>query len=92
MAATGERDGAVRVPSANMMAPTRGIVTGPDGNLWFTDYNTAGTYGRITPSGKVTIFSRGLTNTSYPYDIKPGPRKTLWLTELVSNRIGKLLI
>ena len=30
-----------------------GITTGPDGNLWFTEYNG----GRITPPGEVTEFA-----------------------------------
>src|SRR5262245_6878971 len=32
------------------------IVTGPDGNLWFTEFN-ADKIGRITPSGAITEFT-----------------------------------
>ena len=32
-----------------------GITTGPDGNLWFTEFG-AGKIGRITPSGSITEF------------------------------------
>src|SRR5262245_23754173 len=32
-----------------------GITTGPDGNLWFTEY-LANKIGRITPSGTITEF------------------------------------
>ena len=75
---------------SSKMGP-RGIATGPDGNLWFTDYNAPG-YGRITTNGTFTTFRNGLQSNSYLYDIKPGPGGTLWVTELVSNRIGKLVL
>ena len=32
-----------------------GITTGPDGNLWFTEYG-GDKIGRITPSGTITEF------------------------------------
>ena len=38
----------------------RGIASGPDGNMWFTDSRHA-TVGRITPQGAVTVFSEGIT-------------------------------
>lgn len=28
----------------------------------------------------------------YLYDVEPGMNHTLWITELASNRVGKLLI
>jgi streptogramin lyase len=39
------------VPNANIPA----IASGPDGNLWFTEY-VAAKIGRITPAGKINEF------------------------------------
>ena len=50
----------------------RGITSGPDGNLWFTDYD-GGAIGRIIPSGVFTVFSIGLTANSGPQGITTGP-------------------
>lgn len=47
-------------PAANSGPDT--ITTGPDGNLWYTDYNyNAANIGRITPSGSVSEFPAGLS-------------------------------
>lgn len=35
-------------------ANPKGIVAGPDGNLWFTEKSRPGRIGRITPSGAIT--------------------------------------
>ena len=58
-----------------------GIVTGPDGNLWFTDFDAIG---RMTTTGVVTMFS---TPTLAPYatDIAVGSDGNLWFTEQVGN-------
>jgi streptogramin lyase len=42
-----------------------GITRGPDGNIWFTEYNTPSAIGKITPSGMIT---------SYPIGNPPGIR------------------
>lgn len=58
------------------------ITAGRDGNLWFTESNVAGTalrIGRITPSGKITEFSRGISGS--PDYITAGPDGNLWFTE-----------
>jgi streptogramin lyase len=72
------------------------IVSGPDGNLWFTEQN--GKIGRMTVSGQVTEFtvpsqsSYGfpLSGSGYPYVITAGPDGNLWFTELLANKIGKI--
>ena len=40
-----------------------GIVQGPDGNLWFTQFNSPGRVARITPAGVVTQFTGGVTRS-----------------------------
>jgi virginiamycin B lyase len=49
-----------------------GITTGPDGNLWFTEFSN-NKIGRITPSGTVTEFSGISTGGLFYADIAAGP-------------------
>jgi streptogramin lyase len=65
------------------------IVTGPDGNLWFTESGT-GRIGRITPSGTVTEFSAGITPGAKLGEIAAGPDGNLWFTEPNTNGIGRI--
>jgi streptogramin lyase len=68
--------------------PTR-ITTGPDGNLWFIEWN-AGRVGRITPDGTLTEFPTpmdGLGPTG-PQDIVSGPDDNLWFTR--DRRISRM--
>jgi len=68
-----------------------GITAGPDGNLWYTEYgDTAGGIGRITPAGKVTEFSAGLTAEVQPGGITTGPDGNLWFAENNERRIGRI--
>jgi streptogramin lyase len=62
------------------------IVAGPDGNLWFTEnvpFKSEGgrvAVGRVTPRGKVTRFSAGLTPRTEPLRIVAGADGNLWFT------------
>ena len=66
-----------------------GIAAGPDGNVWFTEYD-AGRIGRITPSGAVTEFSAGITVGSSPRDIVVGSDGNLWYADTNGRRIGRI--
>ena len=67
-----------------------GIVAGPDGNLWFTEF-LGKRVGRITPAGVVTEFSAGFTPADgFPTSIAAGPDGNLWFTEPYGNRIGRI--
>ena len=66
-----------------------GIVTGPDGNLWFTQRG-ADRVGRITPAGVVTEFSAGITPGSGPRGIAAGPDGNLWFAEPDRNRVARI--
>jgi streptogramin lyase len=70
------------VPSR--MSLPRSIVSGPDGNLWFTEYFT-GNIGRITPNGIVTEFPLGEPN---PTNITSGPDGNLWFT--TRYKVGRI--
>jgi virginiamycin B lyase len=54
------------------------MATGPDKNVWFTEYNAA-RIGKITPTGVVTEY--GIPNQFTGYDIAAGATNTLWFTE-----------
>ena len=71
-------------PGFSANSVPEGIAAGPDGNLWFTEFNAhalgagPGRIARITPAGAVTEFTRpGLDR---PLLIAPGPDDNLWFT------------
>src|SRR5262249_39073265 len=67
------------------------IITGPDGNMWFTIRNRA-SIGRITPKGVITEFPLP-SQFSSPQEIATGPDGNLWFTEEASRgeyRIGRI--
>lgn len=65
------------------------IVTGPDGNLWFTG-NSANNIDKITPSGVVTEYH--LSGNQQPFGITVGPDGNLWFTNVAGNSIGKITL
>ena len=68
----------------------RGITAGPDGNIWFTFYESSFFGGRgivrITPSGVATVFSSGIDQYSKLGSIAAGPDGNLWFT--LTNATG----
>ena len=64
-----------------------GITTGPDHNLWFTEYNTS-KIGRSTPGGSVTDFS--IPSGGTPTGITTGPDGNVWFTERSGHNIGRI--
>lgn len=91
MRPSGRITGVFRIPTP-YSDPSR-IVTGPDGNLWFTEQGAVGAngccepthpapgkIGRITPRGHITEFTTP-TPFSNPAGITVGPDGNLWFTE-----------
>jgi streptogramin lyase len=77
------------LPTRN--ASPRGIVAGPDGNLWFTEASPeVSRIGRLTSTGDLTEYTLP-TSATEPADIAVGPGGTLWLTESAADRIARLL-
>ncbi len=64
-----------------------GITNGPNGQLWFADYN-GGDIGEISTGGTVTLFPA--TGTSHAYGITTGPDKTLWYTLRAPGGVGRI--
>ena len=56
------------------------ITAGPDGNLWFIE-EYGDRIGRITPKGKVTEFSVGITPGAFLSGITAGPDGNVWFTD-----------
>jgi virginiamycin B lyase len=65
-----------------------GIVTGPDGALWFTE-NGGNKIGRITTDGSLTEFPIPSAN-SFPSDIIVGPDGALWFAEMFGEKLGRI--
>jgi streptogramin lyase len=64
------------------------IITGPDGNLWFTEQN-GNNIGRLTTSGTFTEFALPTANSD-PFDLRNGPDNNTWFTERNANQIGRI--
>jgi virginiamycin B lyase len=76
-------------PTPTKSAPIA-ITAGPDRALWFTEFtNGAGAIGRITPSGRFTVFPFPTANSG-PSAITAGPDGNLWFTEFDGNAIDRI--
>jgi streptogramin lyase len=62
-----------------------GIIAGPDGNVWFTEF-FVGKIGRITTGGTVTEFPAA----GNPQLIVVGSDNNLWFTETSISKIGRM--
>jgi streptogramin lyase len=59
------------------------IISGADGNLWFTEPGSAGSrtsIGSVTPAGRITFFTAGLNVGTRPRDIVAAPDGKMWFT------------
>ena len=74
------------IPTASSQ-PTS-IVTGPDGNLWFTEMY-ASKIGRITPAGAITEYATP-TPWAGPAGIAKGADGNLWFAENYGSNIAKI--
>jgi streptogramin lyase len=71
-----------------------GITAGPDGNLWFAEFQ-GNKIGRITTAGLVTgefplPTNYGSSFGCAPEGITAGPDGNLWFTERAGNKIGRI--
>ncbi len=74
-------------PDTNVLN-ARNIVTGPDGNLWFTSFQTA-RIGRIDPEDdSITTYTDAALVS--PNGIVVGPDGALWFTDFGGGRIGRI--
>jgi streptogramin lyase len=68
------------IPRGNALA--KDVAAGPDGNLWFTEYDR-GKIARMTPWGIVTEFDT--PSDGAPEGIVTGPDGNLWFTDADKN-------
>jgi streptogramin lyase len=68
-------------------SPPTSIVAGPDGALWFTEYD-GHKIGRITTAGLITEFA--IPHFASPAGIVAGPDGNLWFAENDGNSIGRI--
>ncbi len=66
-----------------------GVAAGADRDVWFTQQDSD-QVGRMTPTGKVTEFSNGITAASGPGGIAAGPDGNMWFTESDADQIGRI--
>jgi streptogramin lyase len=74
------------------------ITTGPDGNVWFTEYLNGGfssSIARITPTGSISEFPLPASNSSngiggVQASIALGHDGALWFTDSRNNSIGRI--
>jgi streptogramin lyase len=66
-----------------------GVTAGPDGNLWFTDYE-ADVIGRITPAGVITTFKNPAQDLQGALGITAGPDGNVWFTDEEADLIGRI--
>jgi streptogramin lyase len=84
--------GVITEYSAGMTVGARplSIVTGPDGYLWFTEYD-GNRIGRIDPATRtIAEFSSGIAAAAGPRGIAAGPDGSLWFTEHDVDQIGRI--
>ncbi len=75
------------IPTAN--SNPLDITSGPDGNLWFVEFNGE-KIGKITPNGTVTEYAIPTSNAN-PAGITSGPDGNIWFTEQFGpSQIGKI--
>ena len=74
------------IPTANSNPAE--ITLGPDGNLWFTEYDGS-KIGRVTPAGNITEFPLP-TPYAEPHGITAGPDGNVWFTEVAANQVGRI--
>jgi streptogramin lyase len=81
------------IPSETSVTGTpQGIVSGPDGNLWYTDSSLSQIV-QFSPASK-TVLNRYQTATplANPAGIVVGKDGALWFTENDANKIGRITI
>jgi streptogramin lyase len=64
------------------------IVTGPDGNLWFTE-SKGNAIGQMSPKGNFLKYVFPMFSGSGPHQITVGADGNLWFTETVGNSVGR---
>jgi len=66
------------------------ITVGPDGNLWFTEFDS-GSLARILPFAPNTITEFNISHADIrPAGIASGPDGNVWFVEITGNQVGRI--
>ena len=85
---TGGMAASIHIPSGDSTA-LDGIARGPDGNVWFTEFNHIG---KITPMGKITEFKYVTQPGTNQYGgVTGGSDGNVWFAESSQNAIGRIV-
>lgn len=76
-------------PSATDGSGPFHIITGFNGELWYTEL-LSGSIGRMTTGGAVLPSIPTPTPNSAPLDLRIGPDGAIWFTENAGNKIGRI--
>ena len=82
--------GAVEFQEFDVGGQPAGIARGADGNVWVADSAERGRILRVSPAGKVTAFTAGLTPNARPAGITGGPDGNVWFTLSAGSGIGRI--
>jgi streptogramin lyase len=83
---------AVSLPPSEYSSDPAGMTTGPDGNLWFTEF-FGSSIASMTTSGLVTHYHLPSNfPTSMPFAITVGSDRSIWFTEWRYALIGRLTV
>jgi streptogramin lyase len=76
-------------PTPTAGSAPEGIVAGPNGNLWFAEFN-ASKIGELNPAtGAITEFATPTANSG-PLGVGLGPDGSIWFTEFFADRVGEV--
>ena len=67
----------------------RGLVVGPDGNVWAGEVRT-GRVAKISPDGYLLAEYASPTPGATPYSLAVGPDRNIWFTDYTSSQIGRV--
>jgi virginiamycin B lyase len=81
--------GYTEYPTPTASAGPTGIISGPDGNLWFLE-NSANKIGMINPTTHAVTEFPIPTANSNPRGIAAGPDGNIWFTERTASKIGMI--
>jgi streptogramin lyase len=65
------------------------VASGPDGNIWFTEFGSSA-IGKMSTGGTVLGEFPVTTPGSGPFWVTAGPDGNLWFTEFLAGKIGKV--
>ena len=83
---TGGKATEIPIPSGDNTS-IDGIAAGPDGNVWFTEFNHIA---KVTPGGVITEFAYTTGGTNQYGGVTAGSDGNVWFAQSSQNQIGRI--